>query len=308
MFSGAGPSGAGPGGAQIEALVVVFPNGAGGDVREVADGAGGDGEFAGGGKPDESVIVPGHDVDDMGAFGDIGPDEGERGVGDGAVGIDGGDGDGDVAGIGDSGVVGRVGDAGNGRVVAAVGQFEVEAQVAAVHGGLVDFDAEDVDALDEIRGVDNVRAEGVFGAGAGGGEGQVSDRAGRHVAAEDFHAVEIHDRAIVADEAEDEVGEGGRVGGDEGLAEVGGDVFVRGVGAVAHFGDFVAVSETELRRAAGPAIIVVFDGAPGVALIRAVVELLPDGTHLHQGGRARRPGQEEGQTDQGKEAMTMIHL
>ena len=109
-----------------------------------------------------------------------------------------------------------------------------EEKIGAVEVVLMDLDGKDVRALDQTAGSDRGAVPGASRAADGAvGQRQVVHRTGGgHVAAEDFDAVEMDDRAVVALDAQVQVAEGRRAGHGKRAAVVGGDVFVVGVGTV----------------------------------------------------------------------------
>ena len=172
----------------------------------------------------------------------------------------------------------------------------------------MDLDGEDVGAGGEGAGggqgdgVD-LGLGGVVDAGQGAGGG--GDGAGGHVGAGEFGAVEVDDGAVVASDAQDEVGDGVGAGDGEGVSGVDGDGAVGRVGAAGDAGgDGVAVAEW--CGADGPGGVVVGEGAPGGAEVGAPVVEPPGSAEAHRrdrhgagGHRGRRRGAGRGARGRG---------
>ena len=143
------------------------------------------------------------------------------------------------------------------------------------------FHGQDVRAADQQAGAEKGQINRVLA--RAGRPGEVGDGAGGQVwAAEDFGAVEVDDAGVVAQQPQVQASVFGGVGDEEGVPEIGGDVFVVGVGAVADDGGFVAVAVAQLGPAVGPAAVVEGRVAPGGALVGAVVQVAPEGVAGHQ--------------------------
>src|SRR6185503_13341509 len=143
--------------------------------------------------------------------------------------------------------------------------------------GLVDFNGDDVGAVDQQVRTDIRRVERrrfVRPGGDGARVGGVSYRARRHVAAEDLDAVQIDNRTVVAQHAQAQAGECSPVGHGKRAAKVRRDKTIRGRAAVDN-GGLIAVAKTKLRQAERPSSVVESPRAPGSALIRAIIEVLP---------------------------------
>ena len=110
------------------------------------------------------------------------------------------------------------------------------------------------------------------------GEGEVIDPAARHVAAENFGAVEMHHRPVIAQHAHIQRGEGRIIRHHQGAAEIRRDVFRTDVPTKTHDRALVAVAVAELRRAVAPPAVIEPERRPPAALVAAVVEILPDRT------------------------------
>src|SRR5262249_43674332 len=131
--------------------------------------------------------------------------------GDGAVGVGGGGVEFDLGGSDQRGVIGRAGDGNDGELVANDGggaeEVHDEPDVGAVANVLVDFDGEDVSAfLEAARRDGDGEGGGAVVGSVGRGEGGIGDRAGGHVEAGEFGAVEVDDCAVVALNVQDDVG------------------------------------------------------------------------------------------------------
>ena len=84
------------------------------------------------------------------------------------------------------------------------GELQIKANVRAGEVGLVDFDRENIHACHQIRRGHSGLIESRFvnAADGDGRERRVGDRPRRHVAAENFFAVEIHHCAVVPKQGE----------------------------------------------------------------------------------------------------------
>ena len=186
--------------------------------------------------------------------------------------------------------------------------FEGEADVAGVGGRLVDFHGEGVRAVDQQagRGMREDRPVIHYSRCQSGKE----DRPRRHVVAQDFGAVDVHQGAIVADHSNQDVCDVESVINVEGMPEIRGDVFIVRVRAEAVGGRFVTVAVAELGNAVAPAAVVKTPGAPGGPLVRAVVQISPIRVGGDEDVRKRRGGVEkcEGQSSNEKRSHTFgIH-
>ena len=137
-------------------------------------------------------------------------------------------------------------------------------------------------ADDQQRWVDAGLEEGRLAAGRGCGRGLEGQGTCRHVATEDFVAVQVHDSAVVAEQAEGQRLESRRVGYCEVVAEVCGDVLLEFVRPEVDKRRFVAIPVTELGLARQPARIIKVESSPRRPLIRPIVQELPRGTGQYQ--------------------------
>ena len=156
----------------------------------------------------------------------------------------------------------------------------------------MDFDRDDVGAVDQQRRADAGGIEGrlVRPADGRGRQRRRSDRSRRHVVAIDLGAVEIDDGAVVADEAQIQSRHHGLIGDRETLAEIGSNELVVRIGPKGDDGGFVAVAVAQFGGAALPGGIIKSSGAPGGALVGAVVEIFPNRAGGDVSGRRGRAG------------------
>jgi hypothetical protein len=182
---------------------------------------------------------------------------------------------------------------------------EVEAEVAAVRGVLVDADGEDIFPREEKRRVEWFLQELPFGliTHGSGGAGGVADGAGGHVGAFDQGAIEVNHGAIVAGEFQQE-GVGLRVFlavPGEFSAEIGGRVFIGSVGAEEDGGGFAVAAVTEAPAPRFPKGLIIIGMIIGRGLgvaVDAIVGVLPDGAPWDQLLRLTgRGGEGEGQAE-----------
>ena len=116
--------------------------------------------------------------------------------------------EGEVGARGEGGIVWWVGNA-HARRHVRTAQFEVKGDVAAVGGGLVNFDSEEVRAVDQGAARQGRREISLFIRAADNAAcvSRVTDRAGGQVVAADFGAIEVNHRAVIAQEIQRECGE-----------------------------------------------------------------------------------------------------
>ena len=107
-------------------------------------------------------------------------------------------------------------------------------------------------------------------------ERPVVDGARRHVAAKHLDAVQVDDRAVVAQQAQRQSREAARVRDHERVAKIAGDELVGGGRTVADDGRLVAVAVAELRRPHLPAGVSEARSPPRRPLVAAVVLVTPD--------------------------------
>src|SRR5207247_982683 len=105
----------------------------------------------------------------------------------------------------------------------------------------------------------------------------VSDRAGGHVAAKDFAAIQINDCAIIAQKRNCQITVACRVRHGERATEPGRDVLVIGVCSIPHERGLIAISITELRPPHSPGRIIEGQSAPANCLVRSIIQIPPVG-------------------------------
>ena len=84
------------------------------------------------------------------------------------------------------------------------------------------------------------------------GQGIKANGSGQHIVAINLGAIEIDDRAIVPNQAQEQPAVGGGICYSDRFAEIGRKVFVVGIGSVAHGRNLAITSIAELGRAAHP--------------------------------------------------------
>ena len=157
-------------------------------------------------------------------------------------------------------------------------QLKIKAEVVADRRILMHLDCDDIQALHQSRRRDRGRVEDRAVIARRRARGQRRDRTIRHVEPRHIHAIHIHHRAVVPLHAEDEVCVVGRAGDIEVTAEIRRDVLRLRVPAKAHRGRLIPLAITELRRSAGPRAVVETQLRPVRPLVRAVIEIFPNGT------------------------------
>ena len=155
---------------------------------------------------------------------------------------------------------------------------------------MVDFDRDEVVACLKLRGGDGVFKIGVFLVGNVTGvfvegNGTVVD-----IAAEFLVAIEIDDRAVVAEEADGEGVKLAWIRDVKGMAEVGrGDELVVGIAVVDNL-VFIAVAIAKLAGSSGPFGVVEGQILPSLTLVAAIIEITPDRSRGDESLRFCRAG------------------
>jgi len=126
------------------------------------------------------------------------------------------------------------------------------------------------------------------------GYGLVGDFSSREIAPHDFLPVQVDDRAIIPQEIEVKLGEFPWLVNGKSVPEVGGDVLVAGVWAIADNSSFVSIAITELGGALTPTAVVVGRFTPGCTLVGSVVQIFPGRSGVNKGD-----GRSSGLVDEG---------
>src|SRR3954469_17297022 len=116
----------------------------------------------------------------------------------------------------------------------------------------------------------DLKSRTVIACGRGGQSGGIDGTCG-HVITDNFHPVDVNDRAIVALEADAQIGDRGGVRDSKGGAEIIGER------ARSDDGSFAAVTETKLGSASGPRGIIITGRGPVWVRELAVIPVFPDG-------------------------------
>ena len=166
-------------------------------------------------------------------------------------------------------------------------ELQIETEITARWVRLMHFDGNDIRTGHEQRRAQGSRDERRFVRANDGSRCQrgVIDRACRHVRPKDFRAVQVHNRAVISQDAQHEACVLGRIGNRERAPEVRRDVFRARVTAVAHDGCFVAISVAKLRRPHRPRGVVERGRLPRSALVGPVVEVAPSAPRGYEDGR-----------------------
>ena len=168
------------------------------------------------------------------------------------------------------------------------GQYlEIKAEVIADRRILMHLHGDDVQALHQPCRRDRGRVKDRAIIARRRARGQIRDGSIRHVVTRHIHAVDIQHRAVVPLHAEDEVRVIRCAGDVEGASKIRRDVLRLRIPAEPHRGRLIPFAIAELRRPAGPRAVVEFTGGPVRALIRAVIQIFPNGTDRDQRQRNR---------------------
>ena len=187
------------------------------------------------------------------------------------------------------------------------GEREVEADVRAVRRALMDLHGDDIRAGDEqVRRMEGFVKNGLARAAhAGGGERGGVHRTRWHIVAAELRAIEIDDRAVVAQQPHAHCDEIRRVRHGEARPEIGRDVAdgIRRVvtrrRVVLDDRGLIEVAVAEFRGAGFPHSIVEGGLLPARgALVGAVVEIPPGRAHRQQRGVGGSDGTEREQRKQ----------
>ena len=115
------------------------------------------------------------------------------------------------------------------------------------------------------------------------GYGLVGDFPGREIAPHDFLPVQVDDRAIIPQEIEVKLGEVRWMVNGESVPEIGGDVLVAGVWAIADNSSFVTIAIAELGGALTPTAVVEGRFTPSCTLVGSVVQIFPGRAGVDKG-------------------------
>ena len=172
----------------------------------------------------------------------------------------------------------------------------IEADVAAVEGGLVDFPCQHVAThLKQARGQAGdghrgLHRRALIGPSHGGRSQSVEGGVGSEVVAQHLLSVDVDRHPVVPNHRKIELLQSAQIGEGELPTEIGGDE-ERSTGAAGHHGGLVTVAIAQLSGPRGPGAGIEGEVAPERALVAAIGLVVPGGAKGKQGLAGGHPNQ-----------------